>query len=205
MAELPADPATPPLQLSLSDGPVLLEPTGGDAEQQAGGKKQLLLSSEVELHNAPEEAVAQSPEAGEDAEESLSTEHEFGDLSMTLIVMYLVANMTTSRAACVKAVTWLFFGLLIACLEILVLLSLTQASSWPSCRTTDDCFLGTACVRLVEAGTLQRPLCLDCYFLTDNPDHGSGAPWTHSVNGFGLPGTPEGRNATEICTEQVGV
>ena len=60
--------------------------------------------------------------------------------------------------------------------------------------------MGTVCVQLIEADTLQRPLCLDCWFLLDSPPHGPGAPWQHTLNGFSI---DEGANASSACGEQL--
>jgi len=130
---------------------------------------------------------------------------EIDSLNMTLIIMYMVANGSDSWRSAGKAAAWVLFALLIAIVEILLLLSLTMTSNWPSCRSLGDCMVGSACVRLVEAGMLQNPLCLDCYFLVDSSSHGSGKPWNHSLNGFGIPGAPDGKNATELCMAQVHV
>jgi hypothetical protein len=130
---------------------------------------------------------------------------EIESLNMTLIIMYMVAHGSGSWRCAGKAAAWVLFALLIAIVEILLLLSLTMTSNWPSCRSIGDCMVGSACVRLVEAGMLQKALCLDCYFLVDSSIHGSGKPWNHSLNGFGIPGAPDGKNATELCMAQVDV
>ena len=86
---------------------------------------------------------------------------EIESLNMTLIIMYMVANGSGSWRCAGKAAAWVLLALLIAIVEILLLLSLTMTSNWPSCRSIGDCMVDSACVRLVEAGMLQKALCLD--------------------------------------------
>ena len=55
-----------------------------------------------------------------------------------------------------------------------------------------------ACWEVHDEGEWQRPLCLDCYHLTDSAESGDGAPWNHQIYG-----STTGENASAFCEEQL--
>jgi len=104
-----------------------------------------------------------------------------------------------------RACLWLGLSTFLIFVATFLLISLTMSSNWNACTKPDDCKVGTACVKLVEGGKLQRPLCLDCYFLVDSDTFGDGAPWPHALNGYDFTGVPQSQwvNASETCIEQL--
>ena len=82
-------------------------------------------------------------------------------INLPIIIIYYCATADVRGAW--PAIRWMFCGLGIALIDLVVLIALSTSNNWASCSSHDDCSLGTLCVHLPKPdGGIKDPKCFDC-------------------------------------------